>query len=165
MTNAQAGAGQFLELLDPADTFSFLTFNATPSWVVQGVALGPSRAQVTQALQGVFPDGGTALYDSIALAYDRKLAEARKDRGKIAAIVVLTDGDDTDSQMSLDELLRKFRGGSEGEGQGVRVFTIGYGREAKRSVLQKIADATQARFYEGNPSNIRTVFRDISTFF
>lgn len=165
MVNAQAGAGQFLELLDPSDSFSFLAFNATPTWVLQGAAIGPSRSQAAQALQGVFPDGGTALYDAIALAYDQKLAEVRKDRGKIAAIVVLTDGEDTDSRMSLDELLKRFRGAGEGEGQGVRVFTIGYGREAKRGVLQAIADATQARFYEGNPSNIRTVFRDISTFF
>src|SRR5262249_15749795 len=114
MVNAQAGASQFLELLDPSDSFSFLTFNPTPTWVSQGTEIGASRSQVTQALQGVFPDGGTALYDAIALAYDRKLAEVRKDRGKIAAIVVLTDGADTDSQMSLKDLLAKFRAGGEG---------------------------------------------------
>ena len=34
-----------------------------------------------------------------------------------------------------------------------------------RCVKEKIADATQARFYQGNPGNIRTVFREISTFF
>jgi Ca-activated chloride channel family protein len=45
------------------------------------------------------------------------------------------------------------------------VFTIGYGREANQDVLRAIADATQARFYAGTPANIRTVFRDISTFF
>lgn len=163
MTNAQAGADQFLTLLDPADTFSFLTFNATPSWVLQGARLGESRAQVSTALHGVFPDGGTALYDAIALAYDRKLEEVRKDPGKIAAIVVLTDGADTNSRLTLRELVEKFRG--NGESQGVRVFTIGYGREARADVLKSIADATQARFYEGTPSNIRTVFRDISTFF
>lgn len=163
MTNAQAGAEQFLALLDPADSFSFLAFNATPAWVIQGAQLGPSRPQISQALRGVFPDGGTGLYDAIALAYDQKLAEVRKDPGKIAAIVVLTDGEDTDSRLRLDELLQKVRAG--GESRSVRVFTIGYGKEARKGVLQAIADATQARFYAGNPSNIRTVFRDISTFF
>ncbi len=163
MANAQEGADQFLALLDPADSFSFLAFNGTPAWVIQGERLGPSRPRISQALHGVFADGGTALYDAIALAYDQKLAEVRKDPGKIAAIVVLTDGEDTDSRLSLDALLRKVRAG--GESQGVRVFTIGYGKGARKGVLQAIADATQARFYEGNPSNIRTVFRDISTFF
>ncbi|HEX4963823.1 MAG TPA: VWA domain-containing protein [Thermoanaerobaculia bacterium] len=163
MANAQAGADQFLTLLDPADSFSFLTFNASPAWVIQGAKLSESKTQVSQALHGVFPDGGTALYDAIALAYDQKVEEVRKDPGKIAAIVVLTDGADTDSRLGLRELVQKFHTGSES--QGVRVFTIGYGKDARKDVLKSIADATQARFYEGNPATIRTVFRDISTFF
>ena len=163
MESAQAGAEQFVSLLDPTDTFSFLAFNADPGWVVQGVPLATAREAALQGIRGVFPDGGTALYDSIALAYERKLEEVRKDPGRIAAIVVLTDGEDTDSRTSLDELLKRIRPGSES--RGVRVFTIAYGREAKKQVLKSIADATQARFYEGNPSNIRTVFREISTFF
>jgi len=163
MENAQAGADQFLTLLDPSDTFSFLTFNASPAWVVQGVSLGQARPSLSQALHGVFPDGGTALYDAIALAYDQKLDEVRKDPGKIAAIVVLTDGADTDSRLSLRELVEKIRGG--GESRGVRVFTIGYGKEARKDVLKSISDATQGRSYEGDPTNIRAVFRDISTFF
>jgi Ca-activated chloride channel family protein len=76
---------------------------------------------------------------------------------------VLSDGEDTDSALALDALLRQI--GSGAERQGVRVFTIGYGEGAHRDVLERIADATQARFYQGNPGNIRTVFREISTFF
>lgn len=163
MENAQGGAEQFVDLLDPADTFSFLAFNATPGWVVQEAPLGSARDSILRSVRGIFPDGGTALYDSIAAAYAQKLEAVRKDPGRIAAIVVLTDGEDTDSRLSLDGLLRQVRPASES--QGIRVFTIGYGRGAKKAVLQAIADATQARFYEGNPSNIRTVFRDISTFF
>jgi len=163
MDNAKAGAQQFIELLDSQDVFSFLAFNNQPAWVVEGVKLAEARAQVHQALGGTFPDGGTALSDAIAAAYDRKLAEIRRDPGKIAAIVVVTDGEDTDSQLTLEGLLQRVRAGSEA--QGVRVFTIGYGSGAQKDVLQSIADATRARFYEGNPSNIRTVFREISTFF
>ena len=163
MENARAGAQQFVELLDGEDLFSFLAFNAKPAWVVEGVKLGDARPQVLQTLEGIFPDGGTALYDAIAAAYDRKREELRRDPGRIAAIVVLTDGEDTDSQLNLQGLLRRIRAGSES--RGVRVFTIGYGGSSRKEVLQSIADATQARFYEGSPSNIRTVFREISTFF
>lgn len=163
MENARAGAQQFVELLDGEDSFSFLAFNAQPVWVVEGAKLSEARPQVLQTLGGIFPDGGTALYDAIAMAYDRKIEEVRRDRGKIAAIVVLTDGADTDSQLELEGLLQRIRSG--GESRGVRVFTIGYGGSAKQGVLQAIADATQARSYEGTPSNIRTVFREISTFF
>ena len=163
MENARAGAEQLLELLDDEDTFSLLPFNAQPAWVIQGARLSQARQQVTDTVRGIFPDGGTALYDAIATAYARKLEEVRRDPGKIAAIVVLTDGEDTDSRLALDGLLRSLR--SNNESQGVRVFTIGYGGSSRKAVLEAIADATQARFYEGNPANIRTVFREISTFF
>ena len=47
----------------------------------------------------------------------------------------------------------------------IRIFTIAYGRDAKQDILRNIAEATQAKSYEGNPKNIVDVFRDISTFF
>jgi Ca-activated chloride channel homolog len=164
MENAKAGAEQLVELLDDEDTFSLLPFNNTPAWALREVRLGDERQTVQQTLRGIFADGGTALYDSIAAAYDQKLQEIRGNPGRIAAIVVLTDGEDTDSDLKLDALLQKIRSRGS-ESRGVRVFTIGYGGSSKKAVLQAIADATQARFYEGNAANIRTVFREISTFF
>ena len=53
----------------------------------------------------------------------------------------------------------------DNERNTIRVFTIGYGKDAVKDVLKSIADATQAKFYEGNPENIQSVFREISTFF
>jgi Ca-activated chloride channel family protein len=65
--------------------------------------------------------------------------------------------------MSLDTLLQRIR--YDSEGPGIRVFTIGYGSDAKADVLEKIADITQGRYYAGKPENIRAVFKEISTFF
>jgi hypothetical protein len=53
----------------------------------------------------------------------------------------------------------------DGETHDIHVFTIAYGRDAKKDILREIADATQANSYEGTPQNIVEVFRDISTFF
>jgi hypothetical protein len=75
----------------------------------------------------------------------------------------VTDGEDTDSKMKLPELLRRIR--LDSEKRPIRVFTIGYGKDAVTSVLQSIADSTQARFFSGTQKNIQTVFKDISTFF
>jgi Ca-activated chloride channel family protein len=161
--NAKDGAQQLIDLLDPEDTFSFLPFNNEPSWSTEGVEVGKAREEVKQRIGGLFASGGTALYDAIAVAYERQERVIRGERGKIAAIVVLSDGADTDSTMKLDQLLQRL--GGSGETAGVRVFTIGYGASAERGVLEKIADATQAKYYAGDPTNIRSVFRDISTFF
>jgi Ca-activated chloride channel family protein len=163
LENAKAGAEQLIKQLDADDTFSFLPFNNRLDWAVQGLALRDARDRALSTLQGVFASGGTALYEAVAEAYDYQRRLAARDPGRISAVVVLTDGEDTDSTLKLRDLLAKIGGGSES--QNIPVFTIGYGRDANRQVLEQIATATGARFYVGTPENIRSVFREISTFF
>jgi Ca-activated chloride channel family protein len=120
------------------------------------------RPRLAQQVDSLFAGGGTALYDAIDSAYQH-LAGAQNPEAKIQAVVVLTDGEDTQSQMKLSELMERIK--YNGENRAIHVFTIAYGREARKDILQQIADATQAKFYEGTPQNIVEVFRDISTFF
>jgi Ca-activated chloride channel homolog len=161
--NAKAGAEQLVGSLADADRFSLLLFNAQPRWVKEGVSMKDSRADVISTLQGVFADGGTALYDAVDTAYERQMAERSSQGDRISALVVLTDGADTDSKLKLEALLPRVQ--FDGESHSIRIFTIAYGSDAKREVLQRLSEATQARSFDGNPQNIRSVFRDISTFF
>ena len=121
------------------------------------------RERAARAVGGLVEGGGTALYDAILAAYQRAAERQRADPSRIAAVVVLTDGEDTDSRTNLEALLRAIR--FDAERQPVRVFTIGYGEEASEKILRQIADATQGRFYKGTPQNITSVFKDIATFF
>src|SRR4029077_15714098 len=134
--NAKAGAQQLVDLLDPEDTFSFLPVNSQPAASVEGVEVVKAREEVKQRIGGLFAAGGTALYDALALAYERQEKGARAERGKIAAIRVPSRGEGTDSPLQLPELLRRL--GGSGETEGIRVFTIGYGSAARREVLEKI---------------------------
>lgn len=163
LENAKAGAAELINLLDADDTFSFLPFNNRLDWAEQHVQLGEARDRALRTLNGVFASGGTALYEAIAAAYGYQRQLAAQEPNRISAIVVLTDGEDTDSTLKLPELLSRIRAGSEA--RAIPVFTIGYGQDANRRVLEQIAAATGARFYVGTPENIRSVFREISTFF
>jgi Ca-activated chloride channel family protein len=162
MQNAKVGAKQLVQLLDEGDTFSFLPFSSDLRWAGQDVAIKEGREEVLGQIDSLFANGGTALYDSIDAAYQH-LAGAANPDAKIQAVVVLTDGDDTQSRMKLNELMERIR--YNGETRAIHVFTIAYGREAKKEILRQIAEGTQAKFYEGTPQNITEVFRDISTFF
>lgn len=62
-------------------------------------ALTGERELVARALQGIAPAGRTALYDAIASAV-RELKDEKNRR----AIVILTDGGDTESVRSFDEI-------------------------------------------------------------
>jgi Ca-activated chloride channel family protein len=162
MQSAKQGAKQLVQLLDDGDTFSFLPFNNELHWAQQDAGVKDQRPRLQEQIDSLFAAGGTALYDSIDAAYQH-LAAVKNPDAKIQAVVVLTDGEDTESKMKLNELMERIK--YNGENRAIHVFTIAYGREARKDILQQIADATQAKFYEGTPQNIVEVFRDISTFF
>ena len=161
MAAAKAGAAEMIGLLDDADEMSLLPFSTRMNWAAQDVPLATGRAALAADVDRLYADGDTALYDTVDAAVAYLKAHPHPDR--IAAVVVLTDGQDTDSRLSLDRVLADVR--ADESGNGVRVFTIGYGSDADAAVLGRMADQTRAKFYAGNPGNIREVFRDIATFF
>lgn len=163
MENARAAALQLVDQLSDDDQFSLLPFSGAPEWAFQRVNMHTGRDNAKQKVGSLYPHDGTALYDAISAAYAAHMASQDQDAERISAIVVLTDGEDRDSKISLDELLRQIK--FDNERHTIRVFTIAYGDDAKKDVLTKIADATQAKFYAGNQQNIRQVLREISTFF
>jgi Ca-activated chloride channel family protein len=160
LTNAKAGAKQLVSLLSDKDDFSLLQFSNSTTWASTDQALGVSRKSSTDAVDSLFAGGGTALYDAVGQAYSH-LEQRPADH--IRALIVLTDGEDNQSKATLNDLLKTIH--ADAETHTIRVFTIAYGHYAQRGVLQQIADATQGKAYEGTPSNILEVFRDISTFF
>lgn len=161
LPNAHAGAKQLLEMLANEDLFSLVTFSDEMIVRHGDVSLQAGRPAIQTSVDNLKADGGTRLYDSIADAYRQLLTQPKQDR--INAIVVLTDGQDTGSERKIDQLLSELQ--SNVSESGIRVFTIGYGKGANPDVLKKIAEQTRAKFYEGTTQNIRTVLRDIATFF
>jgi Ca-activated chloride channel family protein len=160
MPNAKAGAKQLVSLLSDKDDFSLLQFSDSANWAIQDAPLGVARKTSNTAIDSLFPGGQTALYDSVGMAYAH-LQQRPADH--IRALIVLTDGDDNLSKATLTDLLKNIH--ADAETHTIRIFTIAYGRDAQKSVLQQIADSTQGKAYDGTPANIVEVFRDISTFF
>jgi len=161
LVEAKAGAEGLLSMLGAEDCISVLPFSDNMNWIVQNARIGKDKKMISDHIEGLFPEGGTRLYDSIQEAF--RFLQNKPNPGRISAIIVLTDGDDTASRMTYKDLIAEVK--SDNERKNVRIFTIGYGSEANKDVLKGIADATQAKYYDGTPENIREVFKDISTFF
>ena len=160
MPNAKAGAKQLVSLLSDKDEFSLISFSDSTNWASTDQPLSASRKPSLDAVDSLFAGGGTALYDAIDAAYAH-LQQRPADH--IRAIVVLTDGEDNRSNLHLEDLLSRIH--ADAETHTIRIYTIAYGSDARRDVLEQIATATQGKSYTGNPKNIVEVFRDISTFF
>jgi hypothetical protein len=123
---------------------------------------GPSgRKALALAVAGVrpVPDGGTGLYDTTLAAV--RTVRAGWDPERVNAVVVLTDGEDTDHDgIGLDELLATLRS-EQASGFAVPVITIAYGDDSGAEALAAISAATGGATYRtSDPGQILQVFLD-----
>ncbi len=134
--------------------------------VVDLVDAGPMtrghRQDLAAAIQGLFPTNGTPLYTATQAAYDD--AVAAYDPASINAVVLLSDGvnddgDQSDDDDQLDDLLAALTSGSEGQrAEPVRIFPISYGADADLATLRQIAEASNAALYTASdPATIDRV--------
>jgi Ca-activated chloride channel family protein len=122
-------------------------------------ALSATRDRLRQAINGLSPGGGTALYATTRAA-QRKLLDS-VDPTRINAVVLLTDGkNETNRDNDLDSLVRDLD--ASGLESSVRVFTIAYGSKADLGVLQRISKAARAAAYDASdPTTIDKVLVNV----
>jgi VWFA-related protein len=100
---ARSALDRFLyELLDGNDEIFLYRFSDTPQ-LIQGWT--SDRRVLNRALERVWPSGGTAMYDAVAEA----LPLARSGKNQKKALVIISDGNDTSSVMSVPELKQQIR--------------------------------------------------------
>ncbi|RPH58918.1 MAG: VWA domain-containing protein, partial [Chloroflexi bacterium] len=83
----------------------------------------------------------------------------------IRAVVVLSDGDDTASSNTLDQVMLQINASAGEGGNAIKIFSIAFGDNADKTILQKIADPTGGKEYDSSPENIQKIYDDIATFF
>ncbi len=119
------------------------------------------RAKLVEKIKGLQAIGKTALYD--AVVESNKYYDRSTKKGAIQAVIVLSDGEDTSSNASPDQMFRQLA--PRADRLPTLVFTIAYGSEADQGMLRRIADATQADSWIGTTSNIGEVLKKASAFF
>ena len=107
-----------LELLGAEDEVFLYQFSSYPDLLEDWTT---DRVRVSRAMRRIIPRGGTAMYDTLAEA----VPLADKGRNRKKAIVVISDGNDTNSATDVSELKRLIREtellvyavGMDGEGE------------------------------------------------
>lgn len=152
------GATAGLDLFLDDDELALWSFDTGTDEVAPMGPVGSRRAALSKAISGLIAAGGTRLYDTTREAV-REIAAA-VDPKRISAVVVLSDGVNTTGSPDLEALLRDLR--SATAETRVRAFTIAYGTDADRAILQRIAEATRGASYDASdPASIETVFEEV----
>ena len=162
ITSSIKGAQAFVNKMESADYLRWLPFD---NEIYQGA--GGRKSDIGEQLLGEIgstsADGGTALYDAVKQAYG-ELTALRATNGDSMryGIVVLSDGADTTSETSLSQLETELAP-AENDPFGIQIHTIAIGEDADQGVLQKIAAASNGRFWAPKTDqDVVTVYKDIA---
>jgi Ca-activated chloride channel family protein len=163
LERAKEGLAAFFKQVAPQDEVGLIKFSSGVVPLVPPAPYSQNKAQLQAAVQDIFPEDDTAVYDATFEAVEAIKRTADDDH--INAVVVLTDGEDTNSGRDAQQVVERLRREGRAESNGVRVFTIAYGSEPNARVLKRFADASGGKAFAGNTDDIEQVYRSISSFF
>ena len=149
LEQAKQAAMSFVSQMRPIDRVGLIQFDSQLTLV--SPFTGNSGA-LLQQIDDLTPQGNTRIYDALYLATQQiPTVDGSK------AIVLLTDGKDTESAIDLQRVLSLV-------GQtNVRVYTIGIGSDIDQQILSQIATESGGRFFDAPaPADIGYAFQLMS---
>jgi len=163
ISSARSSLMSFINKLDNRDRLRIDLFSSDLTTLTPLTELGPKRQKVLDSVSGIFEQGNTRLYDATLQAYQSLQKDG--DPKHIRAIVVLTDGQDTQSSFSVSDVTNAINAAQGEGGNSIKVFTIAFGGDADKNVLKQIAEPSGGKEYDSSPENIQKIYDDIATFF
>ncbi len=117
----------------------------------------PDKNLIKDAADEMYIEGGkTAILDAIYFSAKHLSANAESNRRR--ALVLITDGEDRQSKVKLEEVLKFLKG------EKIQVFSIGLSDEkVYTKLLDKLAKETNGRFFTPkNRAEIQTVIKELT---
>jgi Ca-activated chloride channel family protein len=123
-----------------------------------GSSNGAALKDVTQHIQDLRADGGTAIYDSLRQAYAAAIARRHADPARFYSVVLMTDGENS-SGANLADFTRWYDSLPAGD-KGIKLFPIVFG-EADQGEMQRLAELTGGRSFDSRKSNLQAIFKEV----
>lgn len=164
LVRAKEGLKVFFDQVGRQDSVGLTIFSDRIQPLIPVGPFDRNERQLRGTVDNLIADGGTAIYDATINGFEQIRDDASPER--ITAVVLLTDGEDTDSAANAEQAVEAVKAQGDSDNQ-VRVFTIAYsaGAEGAAEALEAIAQASGGQPYEGDTEDIETVYRSISSFF
>lgn len=163
--NAVTSSINFVNRLDTNDHIYVLGFGGENLvYDLGGGRAGDVAESLTQKLSGVYADGNTPLYDAVCQAISMINSLSAEDKSnaekRLYGVVLLSDGVDTSSNRTENQMFNCLPSGENVE--GVKVFTIAYGDDADADLMLRIANRTNGKTFTGDPASIESIYNAIS---
>jgi VWFA-related protein len=133
---------RFLDYLEPRDRAFILVFN---NYVEQLRDLTNDHRSLRDALLGLEPQGGTALFDAVV----EGLYRLHKNPARKRALLVLSDGMDNNSQNSAREAVRAAKA------TGIPIYTVGMGKKRSLFFFRLFGESVRDEFRQLDEIHLR----------
>lgn len=155
---AKIAMGAFLGLMDGerGDSIGVVQFNNLALTLVPMDRLSNVENKVASSIAAISPRGGTALIDAVVLA----LNSFESKEGAINAVILLTDGHENSSQVSLEEMMRIIE---RAKNDRILIFGFAYGEDADSRFLDLICNASGGISFKGSTGNIKMLYQKVAT--
>ncbi|MDQ3713891.1 MAG: VWA domain-containing protein [Acidobacteriota bacterium] len=120
----------------------------------------PDKNQIQDAADEMYIEGGkTAILDAVYFSAKHLSTKANAEPNRRRALVLITDGEDRQSKVKLEEVLKFLKV------EKIQVFSIGLSDEKVHTkLLDKLAKETNGKtFAPKNRAEIQTVIKELTT--
>lgn len=115
-------------------------------------------AEIREFAEGLRADGGTAIYDSLADAYDVAVQQRTERADTFVSVVLMTDGQNSHGS-GLDDFTRYYRAHADEFG-GIPTFVVLFG-DSDEAEMSAVAQLTGGRVFDGRGDGLASAFKDI----
>lgn len=160
---AKQAAEAFVTGMEPTNRVGLAVFSDQIRTLVPLDNLETNRQRLIDQIRGLRAEGGTALFTATRDMVNIISKDDSDER--IRAVVVLSDGEDTNSvDVTLNDVTQAIAA-SRDDLNPVIVIPVAYGSNADIRALGEIARASSTRVQSGDPRNILGVLEIISSYF
>jgi Ca-activated chloride channel family protein len=164
INQAKAAANTFLDNMPAQNQVGLVTFDDAVNLLVAPAPFEGNQAQIRGQINGLTIQGNTSMYDAIEQAVEILKNSRGAEDDRIQSIVLLSDGQDTNSQASLQQVVQLLTATRE-DRNPIIVIPIAYGSDADIHALNTIARASATRIQSSDPADIQRVLELISSYF
>jgi Ca-activated chloride channel family protein len=134
-----------------------------PPVIIKGTPEG--KNQGIKYISSLEAKGGTKLYDSALFARDWLRKNLKENA--INAVLILTDGEDSGSTITLANLEAELKKSGFNSDDRIAFFTVGYGNDGEfnAQVLEEIAKINSGYYRKGDPNTIDQVMNNLQVEF
>ena len=164
MTDTSSGFNSFISF-QSRETINYVEFSSSvkndKSFQIDDADREKNLAEIRNYVNGLQAGGGTAIYDSLEVAYGNALKAKKADPDSFTSIVLFTDGENTNGK-NYDAFVTLYNQlvASNPEIKSIPVFTVRFG-EGATSELTGLADLTGGKVFDATKSDLTRIFKEI----